>query len=39
MINHGKSVSKSVKKSILVFDMPFNTYRNLKDAKKTLKEF
>ena len=37
MINHGKSVGKSVKKSILVFDMPFNTYNNLKDAKKNVK--
>ena len=37
MINHGKSVSKSVKNSILVFDMPFNTYKNLKDAKKNVK--
>ena len=34
MINHGKSVGKSVKKGILVFDMPFNTYKNIKDAKK-----
>ena len=33
MINHGVSVSKSVKKSVLVFDMPFNTCRNLKEPK------
>ena len=33
MINHGLSVRKSVKKSILVFDMPFNTYRNIREAK------
>ena len=38
MINHGISVSKSVKKSILVFDMPFNTYRNLKEAKLNIQK-
>ena len=37
MINHGVSVSKSIKKSILVFDMPFKTYRNLKEAKHNIK--
>ena len=37
MISHGKSVRESVKKSILVFDMPFNTYRNLNEAKKNIK--
>ena len=37
MINHGVSVSKSIKKSILVFDMPFKTYRNLKEAKNNIK--
>ena len=34
MINHAISVRKSIKKSLLVFDMPFNTYRNIKEAKK-----
>jgi len=34
MINHGVSVKKASKKSTLVFDMPMNTYRNLKEAKK-----
>ena len=38
MINHGVSVSKSVKQSILVFDMPFNTYRNLKEAKLNIQK-
>ena len=38
MINHGISVSKSIKKSILVFDMPFNTYRNLKETKFNVKK-
>ena len=38
MINHGISVSKSVKKSVLVFDMPFNTYRNLKEAKLNIQK-
>tara|TARA_Y100001970_G_scaffold101229_1_gene127151 strand:- start:13229 stop:14002 length:774 start_codon:yes stop_codon:yes gene_type:complete len=37
MINHGVSVKKSVKKSTLVFDMPNNTYRNIKEAKKNAK--
>ena len=39
MINHGISVRKSIKKSLLVFDMPYNTYRNIKEAKKMLKKF
>ncbi len=38
MINHGISVSKSINKSILVFDMPYNTYRNLKEAKFNVKK-
>ena len=38
MINHAISVRKSVKKSLLVFDMPFNTYRNIKEAKKNVKK-
>ena len=33
MINHGISVRSGVKKSILIFDMPINTYRNLREAK------
>ncbi len=34
MINHSKSVRLGVKKSIMVVDMPYNTYRNSKDALK-----
>ena len=38
MVNHGVSVSKSINKSMLVFDMPVNTYRNLKEAKFNIKK-
>jgi len=38
MITHSISVKKSLSKSILVFDMPFNTYRNIKEAKKNVRE-
>ena len=42
MIKHSKSVRLGVKNSIMVVDMPFNTYRNpreaLKNAKFVLKE-
>ena len=42
MINHSKSVRLGVKKSLMVVDMPFNTYENnnsaLKNAKKLIKE-
>ena len=38
MINHAISVRKSINKSLLVFDMPFNTYRNIKEAKKNVKK-
>ena len=34
MIRHGKSVRKGVKKSILVIDMPFGSYKNKLLAKK-----
>ena len=34
IIRHGKSVRKGIKKSILVVDMPFGSYRNKNDAKK-----
>ena len=41
MINHSKSVRPGVKKSLMVVDMPFNTYANknlaLKNAKKIIK--
>ena len=32
MINHSKSARMGIKKSIMVVDMPFNTYRNNKEA-------
>ncbi len=42
MIEHSKSVRKGVKKSLMVVDMPYNTYRNkseaLKNAKKIIKD-
>jgi 3-methyl-2-oxobutanoate hydroxymethyltransferase len=38
MISHGISVKKMNKKSTLVFDMPINTYRNLKEAKKNARK-
>ena len=41
MIEHSKSVRQGVKSSLLVVDMPYNTYRNkaeaLKNAKKIIK--
>ena len=42
MIEDSKSVRKGVKKSLMVVDMPYNTYRNkseaLKNAKKIIKD-
>ena len=38
MLNHAQSVKKSVKKSLLVFDMPNGTYRNAKEAKQNVKK-
>ena len=41
MILHGKTVKKFAKKSLVVFDMPFNTYKNkfvaYQNAKKVIK--
>ena len=37
MINHSKSVKQGVKKSLMVVDMPHNTYRNPKEALKNSK--
>ena len=34
MINHSKSVRLGVRKSLMVVDMPYNTYRNPKEAFK-----
>ena len=42
MIEHSKSVKKGIKKSLMVVDMPYQTYRNpreaLKNAKKIISE-
>ena len=38
MINHCVSVRKSVRKSLLVFDMPFNTYRNFAEANRNVRK-
>ena len=42
MIDHSKSVRMGVKKSLMVVDMPYNTYKSkssaLKNAKKIIKE-
>ena len=42
MIEHTKSARMGVKKSLLVFDLPYNTYRNkseaLKNSKRAIKE-
>ena len=38
MIEHSKSVRKGVKKSLMVVDMPYNTYRNKKEALKNAKK-
>ena len=37
MINHSKSVRLGVKKSLMVVDMPFNTYRTSREALKNAK--
>jgi len=37
IINHSIAVKRGVKKSTLVIDMPFNTYKNPKQAKKNAK--
>ncbi len=42
MINHSKSVRLGIKKSLMVVDMPYNTYRNpseaLKNSRLVMKE-
>ena len=38
MISHAKSVKMGVKKSILVVDMPYQTYNNKKEAYKNAKK-
>ena len=37
MLEHTKSVRMGVKKSLLVIDMPYNTYRNKSEALKNSK--
>ena len=37
MIEHSKSVRMGIKKSIMIVDMPYNTYRNPKEALKNAK--
>ena len=37
MINHSKSVRLGVKKSLMIVDMPYNTYRTSKEALKNAK--
>jgi 3-methyl-2-oxobutanoate hydroxymethyltransferase len=37
MIQHGISVKRNLKKALCVIDMPKNTYRNIKEAKKNAK--
>ena len=34
MINHSLAVKKGIKNSMFIFDMPINTYKNKKQAKK-----
>ena len=38
IIEHSKSVRMGVKKSLMVVDMPHNTYRNPKEALKNAKK-
>jgi 3-methyl-2-oxobutanoate hydroxymethyltransferase len=38
MIDHSKSVRMGIKKSLMVVDMPHNTYRNPKEALKNAKK-
>jgi len=38
MINHSRSVRMGIKKTLMVVDMPYNTYRNSKEALKNAKK-
>ena len=38
MIEHSKSVRMGIKKSLMIVDMPYNTYRNSKEALKNAKQ-
>ena len=37
MIQHSKSVRKGIKKSLMIVDMPYKTYRNKSEALKNCK--
>ena len=37
IVNHSIAVKKGIKKSLLVVDMPINTYKNISVAKKNIK--
>ena len=39
MINHAKSVTMGAKKSLVVVDMPKNSYKNPQQALKNAKKF
>ena len=38
IINHSIAVSKGIKKSTFVVDMPFHTYKNIKQAKENVRK-
>jgi len=38
MIEHSKSVRMGIKKSLMIVDMPYNTYRNSNEALKNAKK-
>ena len=38
MIEHSKSVRMGIKKSLMIVDMPYNTYRTTKEAVKNAKQ-
>ena len=38
MMNHGKAVFNSSKNAYIIIDMPFQTYRNKKEALKNAKK-
>ena len=38
MIEHSKSVRMGIKKALMVVDMPYNSYRNSKEALKNAKK-
>ena len=38
IIEHSKSVRQGIKKSLMVVDMPFNTYKNKREALKNAKK-